>query len=176
MGRPHRPSGGGEIFHILNRASSRVTPFEDDEDFAAFERVLAESVVRTSMRLVAYCVMPNHWHLVAWPRESGDLTRFIGWLTLTHSQRWHAHRHGTTSGHVYQGRFKSFPVQATRTSRPSAATSSATPCAPTSSTGPRSGDGAACIVCSAGPLKRRRCCPSGRSSGDATGPSASTSP
>ena len=41
-----------------------------------------------------------------WPRQ-----RFTGWLTLTHTQRWHAHRQSTGSGHVYQGRFKSFPVQ-----------------------------------------------------------------
>ena len=55
--------------------------------------------------------MPNHWHLVVWPRKDGELSRFVGWLTLTHTQRWHAHRHSTGSGHVYQGRFKSFPVE-----------------------------------------------------------------
>src|SRR5271166_4459304 len=55
--------------------------------------------------------MPSHWHLVVWPREDGELSRFTGWLTLTHTQRWHAHRHSTGSGHVYQGRFKSFAVQ-----------------------------------------------------------------
>jgi putative transposase len=111
MGQPDRPAGGGEIFHVLNRASSRVTLFEDDEDYAAFERVLAEAVERTNMRLLAYCLMPNHWHVVLWPREDGDLSGFTGWLTLTHTRRWHAHRHSTGSGHVYQGRFKSFPVQ-----------------------------------------------------------------
>jgi putative transposase len=63
------------------------------------------------MRLLAYCVMPNHWHLVVWPREDGELSRFMAWLTLTHTHRWHAHRHSAGSGHVYQGRFKSFPVQ-----------------------------------------------------------------
>ena len=63
------------------------------------------------MRLLAYCVMPNHWHLVLWPREDGDLSTFVGWLTLTHTQRWHAHRHSVGSGHVYQGRFKSFLVE-----------------------------------------------------------------
>ena len=55
--------------------------------------------------------MPNHWHLVVWPKSDGELSRFVGWLTLTHTQRWHAHRQSTGSGHVYQGRFKSFPVQ-----------------------------------------------------------------
>ena len=55
--------------------------------------------------------MSNHWHLVLWPKKDGDLSRFTGWLTLTHTQRWHAHRGSAGSGHVYQGRFKSFPVQ-----------------------------------------------------------------
>jgi len=88
-----------------------MTIFEKPEDYDAFERILEEAVARTEMRLLAYCVMPNHWHLVVRPREDGDLSRFVGWLTLTHTQRWHAHRHSTGSGHVYQGRFKSFPVQ-----------------------------------------------------------------
>ena len=63
------------------------------------------------MRLLAYCIMPNHWHLVVWPRRDGDLSRFMNWLTLTHTQRWHQHRHSVGEGHVYQGRFKSFPVE-----------------------------------------------------------------
>jgi putative transposase len=111
MGRPLRAADGEYIYHVLNRANARMTIFRNDDDFAAFERVLTEAVERTSTRLLAYCLMPNHWHLVVWPRENGELSRFVGWLTLTHTQRWHAHRHSTGSGHVYQGRFKSFPIQ-----------------------------------------------------------------
>ncbi len=85
--------------------------FEDADDDAAFERVLTAAVERTCTRLLAYCVMPNRRHLVVWPREDEELSDFTGWLTLTHTQRWHAHRHGTGSGHLYQGRFKSFLVQ-----------------------------------------------------------------
>jgi putative transposase len=111
MGRPHRAAAGGYVYHVLNRANARTWIFEDDDDYLAFERVLAEAVERTATRLLAYCVMPNHWHLVVWPREDGELSRFVGWLTLTHTQRRHA-AHGTTgAGHLYQGRFKSFPIQ-----------------------------------------------------------------
>jgi len=99
------------VFHVLNRANARATVFQTPEDYAAFERVLREAVERTKMRVLAYCVMPNHWHLIVWPRKDGDLSKFMGWLTLTHTQRWHA-SHGTVgTGHLYQGRFKSFPVQ-----------------------------------------------------------------
>lgn len=111
MGRPHRAAEGGYVYHVLNRANSQRTIFETDGDYGAFEEVLAEAVERTSTRLLAYCLMPNHWHLVVWPKQHGELSRFIGWLTLTHTQRWHAYRNSAGTGHLYQGRFKSFPIQ-----------------------------------------------------------------
>ena len=100
------------VFHVLNRGNARARIFHKDADYEAFERILGEAKERYDMRVLAYCLMPNHWHLVLWPRHDGDLSRFMGWLTLTHTQRWHAHRGTGGSGHVYQGRFKSFPVQA----------------------------------------------------------------
>ena len=66
---------------------------------------------RSPIRLPAYCLMPRHWHMVLWPKKDGQMTEFLRWLTLTHSQRLHAHRHTTGYGHIYQGRFKSFPVE-----------------------------------------------------------------
>jgi putative transposase len=111
MGRPQRAAAGGYVYHVLNRANARMTIFEKDGDYQAFETVLAEAVERSATRLLAYCLMPNHWHLLVWPRQEGELSRFVGWLTLTHTQRWHAHRRSTGSGHVYQGRFKSFPIE-----------------------------------------------------------------
>jgi putative transposase len=111
MGRAHRAAEGGYVYHVLNRANARMQIFDGPGDYEAFENVLLQAVERTKSRLLAYCVMPNHWHLVIWPRQDGELSRFVGWLTLTHTQRWHAHRHSAGAGHLYQGRFKSFPVQ-----------------------------------------------------------------
>jgi putative transposase len=110
MGRPLRAASGGLFYHVLNRANGRLTLFGKDGDYVAFLRVLAAAVSRVERRLLAYGVLPNHWHLVLWPKNDGDLPRFMGWLTLTHTQLWHAHR-DTGSGHLYQGRYKSFPVQ-----------------------------------------------------------------
>lgn len=110
MGRPHRINQGGLTYHVINRANARATIFEKDEDYLAFEKVLRDVMVRVPMRILSYCIMPNHWHLVLWPREDGDLSNFMRLLTLTHTQRWHAHRHTTGTGHLYQGRFKSFIV------------------------------------------------------------------
>jgi putative transposase len=64
------------------------------------------------MRILAFTLMPNHWHMLLWPKEDGDLSSFCRWMTHTHSMRWHAHYHTSGTGHIYQGRFKSFPIQA----------------------------------------------------------------
>src|SRR5205085_11259175 len=83
-----------------------------ERDCAAFERVLAEAHGRLPTKVLSYCLMPTHWHLVLWPKEDGQLSEFMPWLTVTHAQRWHAHYHKAGTGPLYQGRFKSFPVQA----------------------------------------------------------------
>jgi len=111
MGRPKRASQGGVVYHVLNRANARMTIFDSEGDYEAFERIVEEAVARFDMRLLAYQLMPNHWHQVLWPKNDEDLSRYTGWLTLTHTQRWHAHRRSAGSGHLYQGRFKSFPVE-----------------------------------------------------------------
>jgi putative transposase len=52
------------VYHALNRAVGRSTVFEKVEDYAAFEKVLEEAGQRAGMRLLGFCVMPNHWHLI----------------------------------------------------------------------------------------------------------------
>jgi putative transposase len=113
MGRALRTSLGGYVYHALNRGNGRATIFHKDGDYEAFERVMVKALEHVpGMRLVAYCLLPNHWHLVLWPRGDGELSDFMHWLTLTHTQRWHAHYQDVGSGHLYQGRFKSFPIEA----------------------------------------------------------------
>jgi putative transposase len=100
----------GVIFHVLNRGVRRLALFDHSDDYRAFVRVFAEAQERIEMRCLAYCLMPNHFHLVLWPQTDSDLPAFMAWLTTTHSKRWHAHRRTTGTGHVYQGRYKAFPV------------------------------------------------------------------
>jgi REP element-mobilizing transposase RayT len=66
------------VFHVLNRAVGRRTLFSKEADYVAFERVLEEALRIRSMRVCAYCVMPNHWHFVVWPERDGDLSAFLG--------------------------------------------------------------------------------------------------
>ncbi len=76
-----------------------------------FEKILAEGLVKIPMRLTGYCLMSTHWHLLLWPYNDGDLSAFMHWITMTHTQRWHIAHHTVGTGHLYQGRFKSFPIQ-----------------------------------------------------------------
>jgi putative transposase len=99
------------VYHALNRAVARLPLFPKDRDYDAFLRVLDEARQRHPIRVLGYGLMPNHWHLVLWPRGDHDLTAFLRWLTHTHTMRWHTHYHTLGTGHLYQGRFKAFPVQ-----------------------------------------------------------------
>jgi len=102
MPRRARIAPGEIIYHALNRANGRNKLFDKPEDYAAFERIMVAAMCRSPIRLLAYCLMPNHWHMVLWPKKDGEMTEFLRWLTLTHSQRLHAHRHTTGYGHIYQ--------------------------------------------------------------------------
>jgi putative transposase len=111
MPRRARIASGELVCHTLNRANGRAELFSEPEDYYAFERIMVAAMGRFPIRLLAYCLMPNHWHMVLRPRKGSEVTAFLRWLTLTHSQRLHAHRHTTGYGHIYQGRFKSFPIE-----------------------------------------------------------------
>ncbi|MCS7467067.1 transposase [Stieleria sp. ICT_E10.1] len=111
MGRPKRADEAGGVYHMLNRANRRDEIFHKEADYVAFEEILRQAVERSKIKLYSYCVMPNHWHLVVSPEVDGEMGRFGQWLCLTHTQRYHAHYESTGEGHLYQGRFKSFPVQ-----------------------------------------------------------------
>ncbi len=110
---PRRPriAPGGLAYHVLNRRAGRQRLFASPGDYVVFEKILQAAYEQTRLRIAAYCLMPTHWHLLLWPRSDGELSEVMRWITVTHSQRWHAHRETAGTGPVYQGRFKSFPVQ-----------------------------------------------------------------
>jgi putative transposase len=99
------------VFHVLNRGVARMQLFEKAADYQAFEQVLQDTLDQSPMRICAFAVMPNHWHLLLWPERDGELAAFMQRLTITHVRRWQEHRGYAGLGHVYQGRYKSFPVE-----------------------------------------------------------------
>ncbi len=112
MGRPPRITEPGLAYHLLNRRVMRLPLFQKNDDYAAFERVLAEGLARPDApSLLAWCLMPNHWHLVVQAGKATNLSTWMQWVTVTHTHRWHAHTETAGQGPLYQGRFKSCPVR-----------------------------------------------------------------
>ena len=110
MPRTARAAAGGLCYHAINRGNGRTRVFHNKADYRDFERLLATVGESVPMRLLAYCLMPNHFHLVLWPHNDGDLGRWMQRLLTAHVRRHHR-RHGT-DGRIWQGRFKAFPIQA----------------------------------------------------------------
>jgi putative transposase len=99
------------VYHALNRANFRSRLFKKEGHYQDFLALLGESMEAVPMRVLAYCLMPNHWHLVLYPRADGELSKFLHRITLTHTQRYHAKTRTVGYGHIYQGRYKSLPVE-----------------------------------------------------------------
>jgi len=110
MPRPPRIFPDGIPQHIVNRGNRRATVFTRAEDFLGFVGALADATDRTTVRLVAFCLMPNHWHLVLWPVRGCEISSYMQIVMNAHIRDLQR-RHGTTgTGHIYQGRFKNSPI------------------------------------------------------------------
>lgn len=109
MPRIARGHSDGLIYHVLNRGNGRQDVFHKDGDFKAFFELMATAQETYGVGILAYCLMANHFHLLLQPSRAEDLSKWMQWLMTSHVRRYH--RHYGTSGHVWQGRYKSFIVQ-----------------------------------------------------------------
>ena len=109
MPRIARATAGGLSYHVLNRGNGRARVFHKNEDYQAFIDLIAAASLRLPMRVLGYCLMPNHFHLMVRPFGNGELSTWMQWLMTSHVRRYHAHYQ--SSGHIWQGRYKSFIVQ-----------------------------------------------------------------
>ncbi len=110
MPRSRRSSLDAPYFHVINRSVRKAPIFKRPPDYRAFLGVLQEGLDRFPIRLVAFCVLSNHWHLIVEPAGTAVLIRFMHWVTTTHAVRWHRLRESTGQGPVYQGRYTSVPL------------------------------------------------------------------
>ncbi len=111
MPRSPRADEAGGLYHTLNRGNLRADIFKKEADYAAFEQILHEGLQLYDIELYSYQLMSNHYHLVLRPLADGEMSRFMGWVSGTHTMRYHAHYDTSGQGHVYQQRYKSFPIQ-----------------------------------------------------------------
>jgi putative transposase len=110
---PKRPSDGfgGTVFHAVNRATQDQLLFRDHGEFLAFQHLLARALVERPIRLLACCLMPNHWHMVLWPAADTEMAAFFHWLCGTHARALRRWRGTEGRGAVYQGPFRAVPVE-----------------------------------------------------------------
>ncbi|MBP9842487.1 MAG: transposase [Candidatus Pacebacteria bacterium] len=111
MPRMSRVAVGNIVYHVINRANGRAQIFHTDNDYRHFESLLLEGVELVGMRILSYCIMPNHWHLVLYPLHDGDMSEFMRWITTTHVRQRRAQTKSVGEGHLYQGTYKSFPIE-----------------------------------------------------------------
>ncbi len=111
MPRMNRVAVGDVVYHVINRANGRAPIFTNEKAYAHFESLLLEAVLLTDMRLLAYVIMPNHWHLILYPKKDTDMGAFMHWLTTTHVRQQRAKTKSIGHGHLYQGTYKSFPIE-----------------------------------------------------------------
>jgi putative transposase len=94
---------------MLTRGNGLIDVFHKDDDLAAFVNLMREAHEKVPMRLTGFCLMTNNFLLLLWRHENGELSRWMQWLMTSHVRRYHQHDQG--SGHVWQGRFKTFSVE-----------------------------------------------------------------
>jgi putative transposase len=109
MPRVARGLADGQIYHIINRGNGRQDVFHADGDYRAFAELMEEAGTRYPVKLLAWCLMPNHFHLLISLEQADDLSKWMQWLMTSHVRRYH--RFHRSSGHIWQGRYKSFIVQ-----------------------------------------------------------------
>ena len=109
MARPVRVQFENAVYHVTARGNERRPIYRDDEDRARFLETLAEACDRFALVVHAYCLMPNHYHLLP-QTPRANLSEGLGWLQTTYSIRFNRRHRG--SGHLFQGRFKAQLVEA----------------------------------------------------------------
>lgn len=111
MARSARVDVGGQIYHVINRAIMRLQIFNTPEDYSLFLKLLRDAQELTGIQVLAYCVMPNHWHLLLCTKNDGELSLFMHALTNSHTRIVHTSTKTVGTGPLYQGRYKSFLVE-----------------------------------------------------------------
>lgn len=110
MSRPPRFYPDHVPQHIVNRGNRKSRIFESEEDYIGFVAALADAGERTVVRLVAFCLMPNHWHLVLWPYRGSEISAYMQIAMNSHLRDLLARHNLSGLGHVYQGRHRNHPI------------------------------------------------------------------
>lgn len=107
MGRKPRIDIADNYYHCMNRSNARLKINFEKKDYILFLKTLKEAQEIFETDILAFCIMHNHFHLIIHTKMDGEMGKFMKWLTLTYTQRWHKKHETTGHGHLFQGRYKS---------------------------------------------------------------------
>ena len=108
MARLARVVAPGHPHHITQRGNRRMETFFCEEDYQVYMDLMAEWCARSGVAIWGYCLMPNHVHLIAVPDTEEALGRAIGEAHRRYTR--HVNFREGWRGHLWQGRFASFPM------------------------------------------------------------------
>lgn len=111
MSRSPRSALAHHVYHVVNRGALKQRLFDSDEHYANFLGILRRALAREPVEVYAYCLMPNHWHLILRPASVAALTAYMRWVTTVHAVGFRRRSNTLGLGHVYQGRFVSVPIE-----------------------------------------------------------------
>lgn len=109
MPRSPRALADGCVYHVMNRGNGKQQVFHKDQDYRSFIKLISRGQSRNCLDILAYCLMPNHFHFLLMANKGVDLSRWMHWLMTTHVRSYHEHYN--SSGHIWQGRYKCSIVQ-----------------------------------------------------------------
>ena len=111
MSRPKRIEKGMMLYHVSNHTWKHLRVFGSKANRQLFVEAMSQVQQRVPVRIVSYCILKDHWHILLWMNRVPRLSEFMKRLLVMHSQRWHSIHNSLGGGTLYTGRYKSFPVQ-----------------------------------------------------------------
>jgi len=108
MQLPGNQFSDGALVHIVNRGNNQQPIFHSDEDYRWFTRKAVMLFENSKMKMVAYCLMPNHFHFFLQVSSAGDLSKYFQRLQLSYSK--HFNRKYNLRGHLFEGNYRSIAI------------------------------------------------------------------
>jgi len=109
MGRPNRVLLDNGVYHVMARGNQKQKTFIQEDDYLKFLEILKHYKNKYSFKLYAYCLMPNHIHLILQVKVGKTLSKFMQGLNQTYTN-WFNEKYNKV-GHLWQGRYKCKLIQ-----------------------------------------------------------------
>ena len=112
MGRPSRNYQSGSYHHLVNRGVAKCATYLDDEDYAEFIKLLQIGCYKYRMDVIAYALMPNHYHILIQAVQNGNISKCMHWINGNYAKYFN--KRYERVGHLWQDRYFAKEINAGR--------------------------------------------------------------